>query len=112
MSWEIVIDEIGPRLGRKRLHVDEVMASAHPAVFQAFGELLVYIDGRLFDLGHDGASSAGRLCPPMLDPGILLHAAGIEYGWQHVEGCGCRFCRAQRALFEEPDDGAAEGEAA
>jgi len=94
MSWEYLIATIGPSLGRTKLPLAEVTASGAPAAFQAFGESLLYMDGRLFDLRHDGPSAGARLCPELLDPELLRYGVGIEYGWQHVEGCACSVCRA------------------
>jgi hypothetical protein len=100
MSWEYLITTIGPRLGRRKLPIEEVTSSGAPAAFQAFGESLLYLEGRVFDLRHDGSPAGERLCPTMLDPAVLRYAVGIEYGWQHVEGCRCETCLAHHAQRE------------
>ncbi len=94
MNWEYLIGSVGPRLGTRSLSIEEVKASGTPASFQGFGESLLYIDGRLFDLRHDALPAQQRFCPPMLEPDVLRYGVGIEYGWRHIQGCCCAFCEA------------------
>jgi hypothetical protein len=80
--------------GRQRLPLlalREVRKSGLPAVFLDFGEALLYLDGQLFSL-RDMSACAGGFLPPPLPSQILDCGVGIEYGWRHLEGCGCRLC--------------------
>jgi hypothetical protein len=84
--------------GRRRLTFEEVIAAGQPAVYRQFGDHLLYVEGRFFDVREPGA-------PTLIEVGASssrrdAHAAhrgvGIEYGWRHAADCSCSFCSASR----------------
>lgn len=84
--------------GRKRLTFEEVLAAGQPAVFREFGDHLLYVGGRFFDVHEPGSPVEVGLDLPVEEPQpqIARHAVGIEYGWRHSAGCPCSFCSASR----------------
>ena len=83
--------------GRRRLTFEEVLAAGRPAVYRQFGDDLLYVDGRLFDVRRPEA-------PTPIDVGLSSRAVderepsrlsvGIEYGWRHAAACPCSYCSA------------------
>ena len=81
--------------GGRRLTFEEVLAAGLPAVYRKFGDHLLYMQGRLFDVREPTApvevlslsSTADEPLP--LDRGMTV---GIEYGWHHSARCACGFC--------------------
>jgi len=71
-----------------------VVAAGLPAVFQDFGEHLIYRDGTIFDAAHGGSE-------PILVVDGLDEAVGLEFGWRHASGCGCCYCQAGRPDHDE-----------
>ncbi len=97
MTLGQVMRSIPARPGRKRLTFEEVLAARRPAVFEDFGDSLLFLDGEVFilrDIEHKGDIGA---TPPVLDPRLLVHAVGIETGWRHAEGCDCQLCSTHAA---------------
>jgi len=87
----------GGRRLRPRLSLEDVVAAGLPAVFQDFGEHLIYRDGTIFDSAHDG---------PLGEHAIhvgdgLDETVGLEFGWRHASGCGCCYCQAGRPDQDE-----------
>lgn len=80
------------RQGRKRLTFVEVVASRRPAVFEDFGDSLLYLDGEVFILKDVDLLADAPVEPPVLDPRATIHAVGIETGWHHVVDCDCDIC--------------------
>ncbi len=84
--------------GRRRLTFDEVLAAGKPAVYRKFGDHLLYVGGRLFDVHEPDAPVEVGLTPAPAVRGSLAAeravTVGIEYGWRHEAGCPCSFCRA------------------
>lgn len=76
------------------LALGEVRECGSPAVFMDYGEALLYMDGHLFSLREiKGEPGHALLLPPPLPPQVLESGVGLEYGWRHLAGCNCRFCR-------------------
>lgn len=89
-----VVQSIPAQPGRKVLSFDEVVASRRTAVFQEFGDLLLYLGGTVFILRDADSRAHPDVTPPVLDPSLLAYAVGIETGWRHAEDCDCDFCFA------------------
>jgi hypothetical protein len=78
--------------GRRRLSLNEVIETGRPAVYRQFGDALLFMDGKLFDVIEPGSpTELWRKALPD-DPRFERRAIGIEYGWRHVSGCPCDFC--------------------
>lgn len=92
MRLDQVVRCIPAQPGHKVLSFDEVVMSRRTAVFQEFGDLLLYLDGRVFVLRGVDPHAHPHVTPPVLDPSALMHAVGIETGWRHAEGCDCDLC--------------------
>ena len=88
MTREQVLSSIRDRRGRKILTFEEVVASQRAAVFEDFGDSLLYLGGEVFIMRDAGPKTP----PPVLDLSRLTHAVGIETGWRHAAGCDCDFC--------------------
>jgi len=84
--------------GRRRLTFEEVLASGQPAVYRRFGDHLLYVNGRFFDVHEPGAPVEVGLSarPEEPRPQIERHAVGIEYGWRHSADCPCSYCSESR----------------
>jgi hypothetical protein len=70
-----------------------VVAAGLPAVYQNFGEHLVYRDGTIFDATRGGPPAEH----PILVVDSLDEAVGLEFGWRHAGGCACAFCQGGRS---------------
>ena len=98
-TWVPVEDllvRLAPTRGGGRLSSADVLASGEPALFNDFGERLLYADGRLIDLVAARRSSDGELLAPLLPASIIKTGVGLEFGWHHAAACRCAACR--RAL--------------
>jgi hypothetical protein len=73
---------------RRRLSLDEVLAAGLPAVYQRYGDRLLYADGRIFDASDPNALV--EISP--IAPGVTAQAVGLEFGWRHAGDCACDFC--------------------
>jgi hypothetical protein len=82
---------------RALLSLDEVRASGLPAYFFDYSEELLHLDGQLFDLRDVEAAERAGVDPLPLPREILENGVGLEYGWRHIAGCACHYCR-QRSL--------------
>jgi len=82
-----------PRL----LSAQQVLAIGAPAIFEDYGERLLYVDGQLLDLRAAAPAPDGSLVVPTLPSSVLQTAVGIEFGWQHLECHGCGRCREDSA---------------
>ena len=86
--------------GRRRFTFEEVLAAGRPAMYRKFGEHLLYLSGRLFDVREPGSPiEVGLALPPKeRAPAVVDRAltVGIEYGWRHAADCPCSFCSASR----------------
>lgn len=81
--------------GGRRLTFEEVIAAGQPAVYRKFGDHLLYVQGRLFDVHEPTAPvEVGPPLPASAHDPLAARAltVGIEYGWHHSAGCGCSFC--------------------
>jgi hypothetical protein len=94
VTLEQVMREMPRRLGRRTLSFDEVVASRRPAVFQEFGDWLLYLGGAVFILKDADPRAQPDAAPPVLEPQALVGAVGIESGWRHAAGCDCHVCAA------------------
>jgi hypothetical protein len=81
--------------GRPQLFLDEVVAAGRPAIFSAYGDHLLYVDGTIYALPRD--PNPLDLTEPRSpsDAYVVTHTTGIEFGWRHLETCDCRFCAGQ-----------------
>ena len=78
--------------GRRRLTFEEVLAAGRPAVYRKFGDHLLYVGGRLFDVREPERRHRSRSAIAVAAPDEHEHArlsVGIEYGWRHAAGCSC-----------------------
>ena len=96
-----------PEPGQRRLSAEEVLASGRPALFDDFGECLLFVDGQLFDLRAARLSRDGARLPEPLPERVLRAAVGIEVGWRHARGCDC-CCAPVRAGGQAPPERAAD----
>ena len=96
-----------PQPGQRRLSAEEVLASGRPALFDDFGERLLFVDGQLFDLRAAGLSPDGAPLPEPLPERVLRAGVGIELGWRHARGCDC-CCGPARAGGQAPQERAAD----
>jgi hypothetical protein len=82
--------------GRRRLTFDEVRAAGKPAVYRKFGDHLLYVGGRLFDVSEpDAPVEVGMTPAQAARESVAAERAvtvGIEYGWRHEADCPCSFC--------------------
>jgi len=80
----------------RRLTFDEVVAAGRPAVYRKFGDHLLWVQGRLFDVREPAAPVEVGLAPPSSPhrsaPIDRAASVGIEYGWRHSADCGCDYC--------------------
>jgi hypothetical protein len=93
MRLEQVVGSITVCPGVTILDFEEVLASGRPALYEEFGDLLLYLEGTVFIL--QGAEPHAPDEAPMLDPNALPRAVGIESGWRHSGSCDCEFCIAE-----------------
>ena len=95
-TW-VPVDDLLVRLattrGGGRLSSADVLISGEPALFDDFGERLLYADGRLIDLTAARRSSDGELLAPLLPASIIETGVGLEFGWHHAAACPCAACR-------------------
>jgi hypothetical protein len=73
---------------RRRLSLEEVINAGLPAVYQGFGEQLLYMDGTIYD-ASDPSSLAEILLGVVCEP---HRAVGLEFGWRHTGDCSCLLC--------------------
>jgi hypothetical protein len=87
------IDSMNRQRWRQRpLSLDEVREAGLPALFAAYGDLLVYKDGVVYALPD--LTVPLSLARPEEHPGayVVRERVGIEYPWLHLADCACRFC--------------------
>jgi hypothetical protein len=88
------------RAGRRRLTFEEVLAAGQPAVYRQFGDHLLYIGGRLFEVRKTGSPIELEMILPRKErEALAAHRAasvGIEYGWHHAADCPCSYCTTSR----------------
>jgi hypothetical protein len=97
MMLRQVVRNVPARPGRRRLTFDEVLECRRPAVFQDFGDWLLYLDGQVYILRDVDPRDDPEATPPVLDSRYLAHPAGIETGWRHSHDCDCELCSAVAA---------------
>jgi hypothetical protein len=99
-TW-VRVDDLLARLvltrSKRRLSSAEVLAFGEPALFDDFGERLLYADGRLIDLLAARRSHDGELLAPLLLTSIIESGVGLELGWRHTAACDCAACRGEAA---------------
>ncbi len=79
--------------GRRPLGLEEVVASGLPAIYSRYGEVLLFMNGTIFDVREPQTPSELRLGSPLNDPAIAGQVVGIEFGWRHARDCPCDLCR-------------------
>jgi hypothetical protein len=77
---------------RRRLSLADVVNAGLPAVYQQYGEQLIYLDGRIFDASDPSSPAETSL----LVEGDADQAVGVEFGWRHAGDCSCPFCANDR----------------
>jgi hypothetical protein len=80
--------------GSRWLSFEEVVEAGVPAAYRDWGECLLFLEGKLYDLARPGRPHQIRDAEST--------PAGLEFGWRHASSCGCRFCVAhheQRRLL-------------
>jgi hypothetical protein len=86
--------------GRRRLTFEEMLAAGRPAVYRQFGDHLLYVGGRLFDVRRPEEPTPIEVSvssSQAADEHEHAHlAVGIEYGWRHAADCSCSYCSASR----------------
>jgi hypothetical protein len=82
---------------RRGLSLEEVIEAGVPAVYQRYGDQLLFMDGRIFD-ARDPKELAETT---LIVAGAGVQSIGVEFGWRHVGDCPCPFCS------ERPAEGAA-----
>jgi hypothetical protein len=97
MKFGQVVSSIPARPGRRRLTLEEVLASRRPAVFRDFGDWLFYLGGEVYVLADVDPSEGSEAIPPVLDSRSLIHTPGIETGWRHSDDCDCEVCSRDAA---------------
>ena len=84
--------------GRRGLTFDEVLAAGRPAVYRKFGDHLLYVGGRLFDVSEPYAPIEVGMASATPEPAAeRMATVGIEYGWRHEADCACSFCESDEA---------------
>ena len=92
MTLDEIARSVRVRPGHRTLAFVEVVASGRPAVFQEFGDSLLYLGGEVFILRDLDLFARSDTTPPVLERWALVHAVGFETGWHHGEGCDCDYC--------------------
>jgi hypothetical protein len=83
--------------GSRRLALEDVVAVGRPAVYRRFGDELLFLEGRIFDVSVPGSPAEVTFESPASHPHIARLAVGIEFGWQHALHCSCPVCSSQAA---------------
>jgi hypothetical protein len=78
---------------KRRLSFEEVLEAGLPAVYQQYGDRLLYMDGRIFDASDP--SSLAEI--PLIVAGAAEQAVSVEFGWRHAGDCPCLFCSKRSA---------------
>ena len=86
---ESVLSQTGR--ARRRLSLVDVVSVGLPAVYQQFGEQLLYVDGTIFDASDPSLPSEILNVTDETD-----EAVGLEFGWQHAGDCSCHLCASER----------------
>jgi hypothetical protein len=75
------------------LTLDDVRESGQLAFLCSFGDNLVYLRGTVYSVPNqtDGHDVEELVRHPDSYP--VTAGAGIDFGWYHVDGCSCEFCR-------------------
>ena len=81
--------------GKRRLSLEEVLQAGLPAVYQQYGDRLLYMDGTIFDATDPRAVTE----IPLIVAGAATQAVGLEFGWRQAGDCPCPFC-SRRATLE------------
>ena len=82
---------LGASRAGRRLCLEEVLEAGLPAVYERYGERLLYLEGRIFDARDPGALAEVAF----ITTGAAVEAVGLEFGWQHAADCSCDFCSGQ-----------------
>jgi hypothetical protein len=78
-----------------RLSFAEVLEAGLPAVYQQYGEQLLFMDGKIYDASD--SSSLAEI--PLIVASAADQAVGLEFGWRHQGDCSCLFC-SKRPVHE------------
>jgi len=92
-AWQLVVRRTMRELGQTRLTFEQVRQSRMPAIFQKYGERVLFLDDKVFLFDDEDGDPAPAAGPTVIDASAL-EEVGIEYGWRHASDCHCRFCAA------------------
>ena len=95
-AWQLVVRRTMRELGHTRLTFEQVRQSRMPAIFQKYGERVLFLDDKVFLFDDDDGGPGLEADPTVIDASAL-EEVGIEYGWRHASDCRCRFCSATGA---------------
>jgi hypothetical protein len=86
--------------GRRSFTFEEILAAGRPAMYRKFGDHLLFLGGRVFDVREPGAPiEVGVAARPEERAPVAVDRAltvGIEYGWRHASDCPCSYCKGSR----------------
>lgn len=85
---------------RRKLSLVDVVSVGLPAVYQQFGEQLLYMDGTIFDASDPSVPAEILNVADESD-----EAVGLEFGWQHASDCSCHLCASERPAKSAPATG-------
>ena len=85
------------RRAPRRLSLADVVSVGLPAVYQQFGDQLIYADGSIFDAGDPSL-----IAEIVHSAGASGQVVGLEFGWQHAAGCSCPLCSNDRPAKPAP----------
>ena len=77
----------GLEQGRRPLTIEEVREAGRPAIFSAFGDHLVYLDGIIYALPREPDPSELADLPHLSGAYEMTTVVGIEYGWYELAAC-------------------------
>ncbi len=82
---------VGAHRAGRRLCLEEVLEAGLPAVYERYGERLLYLEGWIFDASVPGALAEVAF----ITTAAASEAVGLEFGWQHAGDCSCAFCAGE-----------------
>ena len=85
------------------LSLDDVRKSGELATFHAFGDDLVYLHGTVYYVPSQAEGRDPEELVRQPDAYPVTTAAGIEFGWHHLEGCDCEFCHCSSSSDKEKE---------
>ncbi len=99
-----LLAQLAPTPGQRHLSAQDVVAIGELALFDDFGERLLFANGQLVDLRAATRSPDGVLRAPVLPGRIMRDAVGLEVGRRHIGGCRCSFLHLRSRRQQEVGD--------